>query len=103
MLLLSGLISAGCQPASVSISTVDSEVPWEERLDSGVEVVSGTDTTESAVVINELHIDPDLKTTPAEFVELVNRSDSRIDLSGWTLCDGVSHSFDPSLCNADVF
>ena len=71
---------------------VDSAVQ-PPSVDSGVEVVPGVDVTPWGVVINELHIDPDQKTVPAEFVELINISEDPVDLSGWTLCDGVSYAF----------
>ena len=57
-------------------------------------------------VINEIHADPDSTNGDAngdgeahysddEFVEIVNISDSDVDISGWTLSDGygVRHSF----------
>lgn len=45
------------------------------------------------VVINEVHYDPDVKTEPAEFVELYNAGASSVDLSGWHLSGGVSFLF----------
>ncbi len=61
----------------------------------------------SAWVINEIHADPDgtiagdangdgtRSSTQDEFVEIVNRTGSDVDISGWTLADGVSvrHTF----------
>ena len=94
LLFLWGLTSGGCQPAGVSVPALDDDRPAEaERPDSGVEFIPGTSAADPGVVINELHIDPDLKTIPSEFVELVNSSDERIDLGGWMLCDGVSYAF----------
>lgn len=62
------------------------------------------------VVINELLADPDSglagdangdgirNFSEDEFVEIVNTSDSTLDLSGWTLADGVTvrHTFPPN-------
>jgi hypothetical protein len=45
------------------------------------------------VLINEIHYDPDIKTEPLEFVELVNSGDTVADLSGWSLDDGISYTF----------
>jgi hypothetical protein len=39
----------------------------------------------SAVVINEIHHDPDVKTELAEFIELHNTGDEPVDLSGWVI------------------
>ena len=60
----------------------------------------------AALVINEINADPDatngdangdgtVNTTQDEFVEIVNTTDSDIDISGWTLADavGVRHTF----------
>ncbi len=45
------------------------------------------------IVINELHVDPDIKTELVEFVELHNRGDVPIDLSGWRLRNAVDFVF----------
>jgi hypothetical protein len=60
----------------------------------------------SALVLNEIHADPDSELGDAngdgvidaredEFVEIVNNSGSSVNLSGWTLKDlvGVRHTF----------
>ncbi|MCF7709002.1 MAG: lamin tail domain-containing protein [Verrucomicrobia bacterium] len=47
------------------------------------------------VIMNEIHVDPDVKTEPAEFVELYNTSDSAIDISGWYFSDGISFTNPP--------
>ena len=47
----------------------------------------------AAVVINEIHYNPDVKTEPAEFVELVNTGTKTVNLAGWTLTSGFSYSF----------
>ena len=41
----------------------------------------------AAVVINEIHYNPDVKTEPAEFVELFNAGTNTVNLAGWTLSD----------------
>ena len=46
-----------------------------------------------AIMINELHYNPDVKTDSLEFVELYNRGLSDVDLSGWSFCDGISFQF----------
>src|SRR5437762_1286968 len=47
----------------------------------------------AAIVINEIHHNPDVKTEPVEFVELVNAGSSNIDLSGWYFSDGINFTF----------
>ncbi len=46
-----------------------------------------------AVVINEVHYNPDVKIEPVEFVELYNAGASAADLSGWQLAGGVDYVF----------
>jgi hypothetical protein len=45
------------------------------------------------VVINELHVDPDVKTEQVEFVELYNIGTEAVSLDGWTLDGGVFFTF----------
>src|SRR5882672_4632951 len=47
----------------------------------------------SAIVINEIHYNPDVKTEPAEFVELVNAGSNAVNLAGWTLSSGFTYTF----------
>jgi len=47
----------------------------------------------AAVVINELHTDPDMKTELLEFVELHNAGSEPVNLSGWSLTSGISYTF----------
>lgn len=47
----------------------------------------------AALVINEIHVAPDVKTELVEFVELVNPDAAEVDLSGWTLAGGVDFAF----------
>ena len=41
------------------------------------------------VVINEVHFDPDNKTEPVEFIELLNAGTTEVDLSEWVIRDAV--------------
>ncbi len=45
------------------------------------------------VVINELHVDPDVKTEHVEFVELYNAGTEAVSLAGWRLDGGVFYTF----------
>lgn len=47
----------------------------------------------AAVVINEIHYDPDVKTELVEFIELFNTGTSAVDVAGWSLSEGVSFTF----------
>lgn len=47
----------------------------------------------AAIVINEIHYDPDVKTEPAEFIELHNAGTNPVNLAGWTLSDGGNLNF----------
>ncbi len=47
----------------------------------------------AAVVINEIHYDPDVKTQLVEFVELHNAGTVDADLSGWYFGDGIDYTF----------
>jgi len=49
----------------------------------------------AAVVINEIHYDPDVKTELVEFIELHNPDSTAVDLAGWAFTDGVQFSFPP--------
>jgi hypothetical protein len=48
-----------------------------------------------AVVINEIHYHPDVKTEPAEFIELYNPGTNSVDLSGWSFSSGIEFAFPP--------
>ncbi|MBP7050260.1 MAG: lamin tail domain-containing protein [Phycisphaerae bacterium] len=50
---------------------------------------------EGAVVINEIHYDPDLNYEWVEFVELHNPGSTNVDLSGWYFDEGISFTFGP--------
>lgn len=49
--------------------------------------------SESKIVINEIHYNPDLKTDLVEFVELYNTGPYSVDISGWHFCDGIDYTF----------
>jgi len=65
-ILLIGLISNNCQADSIS---------------------------NSGVVINEIHYDPDVKTELVEFVELYNTTTTDIDLTNWYFTNAISYQF----------
>ena len=47
----------------------------------------------AAVVINEIHYNPDVKTEAAEFIELYNAGASTVNLGGWAFTDGINYTF----------
>jgi hypothetical protein len=49
--------------------------------------------TFAAIVINEIHYNPDIATEPAEFVELLNTGASTVNLAGWRLSDDGNLNF----------
>jgi hypothetical protein len=49
--------------------------------------------SDSGVVINEIHYDPDVKTEQVEFVELYNTTAVDIDLTGWYFTNAISYQF----------
>mgnify|MGYP002849947059 CR=1 FL=1 len=46
-----------------------------------------------AIVINEIHHDPDVKTELAEFIELHNSGAEQVDLGGWKIEGGGAFTF----------
>lgn len=46
-----------------------------------------------AVVINEIHYNPDDNTSREEFIELYNTGPAAVDLSGWAFTDGIDYTF----------
>lgn len=47
------------------------------------------------IVINEIHYAPLNKASGSEFIELYNRSGTEVDLSNWSISDGVEFQFPP--------
>ena len=47
----------------------------------------------AAVIINEIHYNPDVKTDPGEFVELHNNGTNAVNLAGWAFTDGLNYTF----------
>ena len=52
-----------------------------------------TTLARGAVVINEIHHDPDVKTELAEFIELHNNGIEPVDLSGWVIANAIAFTF----------
>ncbi|MGK0188082.1 MAG: hypothetical protein ACI9R3_003874 [Verrucomicrobiales bacterium] len=48
---------------------------------------------ETSIVINEIMYDPPSNQNYGEFIELHNKGAATVDLSGWTITDGVSFDF----------
>src|SRR4026207_543476 len=46
----------------------------------------------AAIVINEIHYNPDVKTDPAEFIELYNSGTNAVNLGGWYFSDGINYT-----------
>src|SRR5437762_11025119 len=46
-----------------------------------------------SIVINEIHFNPDIKTDPAEFVELYNAGSNAVNLAGWRFTGGLDFAF----------
>jgi hypothetical protein len=46
-----------------------------------------------AVVINEIHFDPNIATEQVEFIELHNTGAATVDLSGWRIDEAVDYTF----------
>src|SRR5436190_12074334 len=49
------------------------------------------------IVINEICYNPWSGSSKDEFVELYNRGPAPVDLSGWSVTEGISFSFSPGL------
>ena len=47
----------------------------------------------AAIVINEIHYNPDVKTEPAEFIELYNSGTNAVSLAEWHFSDGINYTF----------
>lgn len=59
----------------------------------GISEDDGSSSSAFPVVINEIHHSPQVKNLRSEFIELYNRSDEAVDLSGWLLDGGVRYLF----------
>ena len=57
--------------------------------------VSNQPGRETNVVINEIMFDPPSHLDIGEYVELFNRGNSEVDLSGWRFTDGIAFRFPP--------
>lgn len=69
--------------------------PWLMAACLAVGGVTFTSGARGEIVINEIHYDPDVKTEPVEFIELLNTGGSAVDLSGWRFSAGVDFTFPP--------
>jgi hypothetical protein len=79
-------------------------LPVTYRLFFLVTFASFTALAKGAVVINEIHHDPDVKTELVEFIELYNTAAEPVDLSGWMIGDAVVFTFpDGSKIGGDGF
>lgn len=69
--------------------------PFSARLLAAalVAVCGLASTACGAVVINEIHYNPDLKTERVEFIELANTGAHPVDLTGWELSEGARYRF----------
>src|SRR6266567_1636323 len=54
---------------------------------------AGLTRASAAIVINEIHYNPEVKTEHVEFVELFNAGSDTVDMSGWYFSDGVNFTF----------
>lgn len=62
----------------------------ERKIKHGlVELLEARNLLTSKVIINEIYYDPPDKTEASEYIELYNTSAEAIDLSDWTLSDGL--------------
>ncbi len=87
--LLLGLVACGRTASVDTRDTAGTPGPTGDSVGGEVEVEAVESPPLPTVVINELHYDPDDKTEPVEFIELVNWEEEPVDLSGWSICDGV--------------
>ena len=51
--------------------------------------------SQSSIVINEIHYNPDISTERVEFIELYNNSSSPVDIAGWRFTEGIEYTFPP--------
>jgi len=67
--------------------------PSQRQRDACFERLEPRLLLDGSVIINEIHYDPDVKTEPAEFVELYNTTADPIDLAHWRFSDGIDFEF----------
>ena len=65
----------------------------DTSAETTVDIAINSLEQQQSIVINELHIDPDVKTEHVEFIELHNTGDVPIDLSGWTIRNALDFTF----------
>ena len=53
----------------------------------------GVSSVPGAVVINEIHPNPDIKTELVEFIELHNTGASPVNIGGWAFTSGIDYTF----------
>ena len=46
----------------------------------------------SAIIINEIHYNPDVKTEQVEFIELYNSGTNAVNLGGWHFDAGIDYA-----------
>lgn len=85
--LLHSLRVFGCSLFGLTLVAILSTHP--------LQAADTADAKSGLVVINEIHYNPALKTEGVEFIELYNRSAYEVDLSYWTLGEGVGFFFEP--------
>lgn len=56
-------------------------------------LVASINPSFARILINEIHYDPPIKTELTEFIELHNSGAASVDLSGWSLTEGISFTF----------
>ena len=91
MLFWAGLVGCERDATEGEVDTAGSGSLPGDSVGAQVEVEELGVVSPARVVLNELHYDPDEKTERLEFLELVNAEDGPVDVSGWSLCDGVAY------------
>ncbi|MDX1950735.1 MAG: lamin tail domain-containing protein [Verrucomicrobiota bacterium] len=86
-------LNFGAQENGVSSGRVPDGAPSVTRLASPTLAASNSSPRQDAIIINEIMFDPMSNDPNDEYVELFNRSNNSIDLSGWRLRDAVSFTF----------
>jgi hypothetical protein len=84
--LLTGPIGSSSQAGNFSMSL-------PTAINSLILTADDSSETDSGVVINEIHHNPDIKTELVEFIELYNTMAVDIDLTGWYFTNAISYQF----------